>query len=163
VPPCFTLRARLQLAAARRVNILHFRNTGEVRLSADAYGNAAVELAGAGSDFAGRSYAPGLVAIALDEGSDTVTVHASGTTQIFLALSPRFTVPVVAESRFRMHQRCTDESAHGEDLHCAKRSAVQVSVHGERFVYALQIGHDVAIARPEPTTSCDHTINGYYR
>ena len=32
-------------------------------------------------------------------------MYAGGTTQVFFALSPRFTVPVVAESRFRMDQR----------------------------------------------------------
>ena len=111
-PRYLTLRARLQLAAdaaaeaaARSVDIPHFRNTGEVRLSRDAYGNAGAEFARATGDLAARGYAPALGAIGVDEGSDTVTVHASGTTQIFFALSPRFTVPVVAQSRFRMDQR----------------------------------------------------------
>lgn len=112
VPRYFTLRTRLQLAAdaaaeaaARSVDIPHFRDTGEVRLDGDAYGNAAAEFVGATSDLAARGYAPSLGAIQVDEGSDTVTVHASGTTQVFFALSPHFTVPVVAQSRFRMDQR----------------------------------------------------------
>lgn len=112
VPRYFTLRTRLQLAAdaaaeaaARSVDIPHFRNTGEVRLAGDAYGNAAAEFARATGDLAARGYAPSLGAIQVDEGSDTVTVHASGTTQVFFALSPHFTVPVVAQSRFRMDQR----------------------------------------------------------
>ena len=112
VPRYFTLRTRLQLAAdaaaeaaARSVDIPHFRNTGEVRLAGDAYGNAAAEFAGATGDLAARGYAPSLGAIQVDEGGDTVTVHASGTTQVFFALSPHFTVPVVAQSRFRMDQR----------------------------------------------------------
>lgn len=112
VPRYFTLRTRLQLAAdaaaeaaARSVDIPHFRETGEVRLAGDAYGNAAAEFARATGDLAARGYAPALGAIQVDEGGDTVTVHASGTTQIFFALSPRFTVPVVAQSRFRMDQR----------------------------------------------------------
>lgn len=112
VPRYFTLRTRLQLAAdaaaeaaARSMDIPHFRNTGEVRLSGDAYGAAGAEFARATGDLAARGYAPALGAIQVDEGGDTVTVHASGTTQIFFALSPSFTVPVVAQSRFRMDQR----------------------------------------------------------
>lgn len=109
VPRYFTLRTRLQLAAdaaaeaaARSVDVAHFRETGEVRLSGDAYGNAGAEFARATGDLVARGYAPALGAIQVDEGGDTVTVQASGTTQVFFALSPSFTVPVVAQSRFRM-------------------------------------------------------------
>ena len=101
------------------VDIPHFRNTGEVRLAAEAYGNAGAEFARATGDLAARGYAPALGAIDVDEGGDTVTVHASGTTQVFFALSPRFTVPV----------RGAEPVPHGPTLNRTNRTTSAQSTH----------------------------------
>lgn len=113
VPRYFTLRARLQLgadaaaaAAARCVDVAHFQNVGETRLRSDcAVTEPGFIFRQATQDLQSKGYTPRLDTIAVDEGDDTVSVAASGTTTLFFGLTPSFSVHVRAVSRFRMDQR----------------------------------------------------------
>lgn len=113
VPRYFTLRSRLQLAAdgavaaaARCVDVTHFQNVGETRLRSDCVATEpGFIFTQATQDLQGKGYAPTLGTIAVDEGDDTVSIDASGTTTLFFGLTPAFSVRVYAISTFRMDQR----------------------------------------------------------
>lgn len=113
VPRYFTLRARLQLAAdaaaaavARCVDVTHFQQSGETRLRSDCVATEpGFIFSQATQDLHSKGYAPSLGAVAVDEGEDTVSVAASGTTTLFFGLTPAFAVNVSTVSSFRMDQR----------------------------------------------------------
>lgn len=111
IPRYFVLKSRLQLAAdgaaeaaAQRVDVAHFRDTGEVRLASDAYAQAHWAAA-ALLPMHERGYATTIERFAVDEQADTVTVGLVGTTHLFFGLSPAIRVRAEALSRFRMAQR----------------------------------------------------------
>jgi hypothetical protein len=96
VPRYFILRSRLQLAAdaaaeaaAQCVDIPHFQRTGETML-----------------DEWCLLSEPGYIFVQIHfgfaPGGDTITVQAEGTMPVFFALTPRLTLRVEAQSRYRV-------------------------------------------------------------
>lgn len=113
VPRYFLLRSRLQIAAdagaeaaARAVDVRHYKTTGETRLDPGRYaGEAAWAFDTAVSGLRAKGYTASLDGVDLDEGADAVSARGSGTIRLFYNLLPPVTVRVTATSWYRMIQR----------------------------------------------------------
>jgi hypothetical protein len=110
VPRYFILRSRLQLAAdaaaeaaAQCVDIPHFQRTGETMLDEwcllSEPGYIFVQIA---NPLRAKGYQLYLNHFGFAPGGDTITVQAEGTMPVFFALTPRLTLRVEAQSRYRV-------------------------------------------------------------
>ncbi len=112
VPRYFALRSRLQIAAdaaaeaaARQVDLAHYRESGETRLNAATYaGEAHWAFDAAVANLAEQNTAT-LDSISVAEAAAEVSVAASGTIRLFYNLTPPVTLHVAATSRYRMYYR----------------------------------------------------------
>ncbi len=113
VPRFFVLRARLQAAAnasaeaaARAIDVPHFRDSGEVRLDRGRAAADAQSYFAAGTrSLAGGGYRPALTGVAVDDGRRTVTVRATGYMQAMFGLVGDFQLAVASTSWYRMDSR----------------------------------------------------------
>jgi Flp pilus assembly protein TadG len=110
VPRYFVLRSRIQAAtdaaaeaAARQVDVRHYRETGETRLDPALYpGEASLAFEAAVASLRERGYTATLDGVTVDEAADTVAVAGSGTIRLFYNLAPPVTVHAAATSWYRM-------------------------------------------------------------
>ncbi len=113
VPRVFILRARLQgacnaasEAAARTIDVAHFRDTGDVRLDAGrALTNAQSYFAAGTSSLAGGGYQPVMTGFQIDPGQRAVTIKAVGSMRAIFGLVGDFQVSAASTSWYRMDRR----------------------------------------------------------
>jgi hypothetical protein len=113
VPRAFILRARLQAAcnaaseaAARAIDVPHFRDTGEVRLDAGkAFASAQNYFAAGTSSLAGGGYQPAMTGFDVDASQRAVTVRATGVMRAMFGLVGDFQVSTASTSWYRMDRR----------------------------------------------------------
>ena len=110
VPRYFVLRSRLQLAvdaaaeaAAQCVDIPHFQATGETRLDQwCAWGEADTVFRSTVAPLRAKGYGLYMAFIGMDPATQSVSVYGQGDMPVFFALTPRLTLRVEAQSRYRV-------------------------------------------------------------
>ncbi len=94
------------LAGSRKIDVAYFRNTGKVRFSGEAYGEAASVASLNSASLEHKGAHPRVDAVILDNVRHTVTVRMSAAMEIMVpVITPRTTIHVSSTAQARVVRR----------------------------------------------------------